>query len=148
MNDLKLNAQSLAFVTSSLSKLADSGDTYRISVKKWRERRSLSQNSLLHKWCGELSSYLIASGRKDSSPEFCKDLLKHSFLGYEQKTMTDCTTGEKTVISSLRHTSELDTGEMYHFMCLVDRWCVSIGLMLTIPESSEYQQLKGKENES
>jgi len=146
MDDLKLNSQSLSSVISALAKIALSGDSYRVSVKKWRESRTISQNSLLHKWIGELSTYLISSGRKDASPEFCKDLLKHSLLGYEKKIMTDCVTGEKTEISSLRHTSNLDTGEMYHFMCLVDNWCVSIGLMLTVPESSEFKKLKDNEN--
>jgi len=29
---------------------------------------------------------------------------------------------------------------------LVDNWCVSIGLMLTVPESSEFKKLKDNEN--
>ena len=57
MNDLKLNAQSLAFVTSSLSKLSDSGDTYRISVKKWREKRSLSASAQYYVWLPVIAKF-------------------------------------------------------------------------------------------
>ena len=122
-------------------------DTFpvKITVSDSFRQRTINQNSLFHSWASQLSEYLIAKGRKDSSPEFCKDLLKHSLLGYETKIMTDCITGLKTEISSLRHTSDLKTGEMFHFMELVDRWCISIGLMLTTPDNSEYKKLKDEE---
>ena len=148
MKDFKLDKGNMASVLQFISKMVtESGKTYRVSIKEWRDSRSLSQNALSHKWYGELSVYLINKGRKDSNPEFCKDLMKHTFLGYEVRVMTDAITGVKTEVSQLKHTSGLDTGEMYHFMCLVDNWAVSIGCMLTVPDGSQYAALKANEHE-
>ncbi|EOR7976825.1 DNA base-flipping protein YbcN, partial [Escherichia coli] len=46
---------------------------------------------------------------------------------------------------SLRHTSDLDTGEMYVFLCKVEAWAMNIGCHLTIPQSCEFQQLRDKQ---
>ncbi|TGD08911.1 hypothetical protein DXT70_22850 [Escherichia coli] len=45
----------------------------------------------------------------------------------------------------LRHTSDLDTGEMYVFLCKVEAWAMNIGCHLTIPQSCEFQQLRDKQ---
>ncbi|MDK7967291.1 hypothetical protein QP654_19255, partial [Escherichia coli] len=54
-------------------------------------------------------------------------------------------TGEITTIQSLRHTSDLDTGEMYVFLCKVEAWAMNIGCHLTIPQSCEFQLLRDKQ---
>jgi hypothetical protein len=100
---------------------------------------------LSHVWYEEISEYLIASGRTDATKEWVKRNLKKTFLGYEDVEYTDFTTGEKTVERQLRHTSDLDTGDMHHFMCQVERWCAQFGLVLTIPQSSEFQVLRDKQ---
>jgi len=142
MQELKLTLSNLGEVFNQLTKIAQSSNKpYRLTVKLWRESRSINQNNLFHKWVGELSKYLIAGGRADSSPKFCKNLLKHTFLGYEQVERVNAKTGERVVIESLKHTSDCDTGEMTHFMNKCYEWCVSIGLLLTIPEDSEYAKL-------
>ncbi|MCL5592660.1 hypothetical protein M5Y58_23805, partial [Enterobacter roggenkampii] len=51
----------------------------------------------------------------------------------------------KTIELELRHTSDLDTGDMHHFMCQVEDWCAQFGLVLTIPQSSEFQVLRDKQ---
>ena len=148
MHEFKLTLSSLGWLITELTKLLQSTNkTYRVSVKEWRESRSLNQNALFHKWVGELSKYLIAGGRADSSPKFCKELLKHTFLGYEQVERVNAKTGERVAISSLKHTSDCDTGEMTHFMNKCYEWCVSIGLLLTIPEDSEYAKLMERQCE-
>ncbi|MGM1296894.1 hypothetical protein ACS0TU_11725, partial [Enterobacter hormaechei] len=38
-----------------------------------------------------------------------------------------------------------ETGEMYIFLCKVEAWAMNIGCHLTIPQSSEYQQLRDKQ---
>jgi hypothetical protein len=53
--------------------------------------------------------------------------------------------GEVTSVQSLRHTSELETGEIYIFLCKVESWAMNIGCHLTIPQSCEYQQLRDKQ---
>ncbi len=74
-----------------------------------------------------------------------KDALKHTYLGYETKELVDVVTGEITTIQSLRHTSNLDTGEMYVFLCKVEAWAMNIGCHLTIPQSCEFQLLRDKQ---
>lgn len=77
--------------------------------------------------------------------ERLKDALKHTYLGYETKDLVDVVTGDITTIQSLRHTSDLDTGEMYVFLCKVEAWAVNIGCHLTIPQSCEFQLLRDKQ---
>ncbi|SQS41494.1 DLP12 prophage; DNA base-flipping protein [Escherichia coli] len=52
---------------------------------------------------------------------------------------------EITTIQSLRHTSDLDAGEMYVFLCKVEAWAMNIGCHLTIPQSCEFQLLRDKQ---
>ncbi|SRY20954.1 DLP12 prophage; DNA base-flipping protein [Escherichia coli] len=70
---------------------------------------------------------------------------KHTYLGYETKDLVDVVTGDITTIQSLRHTSDLDTGEMYVFLCKVEAWAMNIGCHLTIPQSCEFQLLRDKQ---
>ena len=96
-------------------------------------------------WMGEISEYLINSGRTDATPEWVKRNLKKTYLGCEEVTYTDFITGEKTTIWEPRHTSDLDTGEMHIFLVKVEMWCAQFGLVLTIPNGCEYQQLRDKQ---
>ncbi|EYE03410.1 putative phage protein [Escherichia coli 1-110-08_S4_C1] len=111
----------------------------------WREKRSLSQNALSHMWYSEISEYLISRGKTFATPAWVKDALKHTYLGYETKDLVDVVTGDITTIQSLRHTSDLDTGEMYVFLCKVEAWAMNIGCHLTIPQSCEFQLLRDKQ---
>ncbi|HBR4529137.1 YbcN family protein [Enterobacter roggenkampii] len=142
---IKLHRGNLNAINQHLQSLLNDGQCFRLQLKPWREKRSLSQNSLSHVWYEEISAYLIASGRTDATKEWVKRNLKKTFLGYEDVEYTDFTTGEKTVERQLRHTSDLDTGDMHHFMCQVERWCAQFGLVLTIPQSSEFQVLRDKQ---
>ncbi|MCI1898542.1 MAG: YbcN family protein [Enterobacter sp.] len=142
---IKLHAGNFAAISNIIREQLATGKPLRLQVKEWREKRSLSQNSLSHVWYEEISEYLIASGRTDATKEWVKRNLKKTFLGYEDVEYTDFTTGEKTVERQLRHTSDLDTGDMHHFMCQVERWCAQFGLVLTIPQSSEFQVLRDKQ---
>ena len=60
-------------------------------------------------------------------------------------SVTDTAGGEVTTVQSLRHTADLETGEMYIFLCKVEAWAMNIGCHLTIPQSCEYQQLRDKQ---
>lgn len=46
--------------------------------------------------------------------------------------------------ANLRHTSELEAGEIYIFLCKVEAWAMSIGCHLTIPQYCKYQRLRDK----
>lgn len=142
---VRLHKSNFAAIGKQLEPLLASGDCFRLIIKPWRESRSLSQNALAHMWLDEISAYLIKRGKSFATPEWVKDALKHSYLGYEEREMTDVITGEKTMIRSLRHTSDLDTGEMHFFLTQVEGWALNIGCRLTIPEDSEYAQLRAKQ---
>ena len=106
-----------------------------------RKARSLSQNALSHMWYSEVSRWLVGKGKDFATPEWCKDALKNTFLGVEDVFHTDVVTGVSTRRQELRHTSKLDVGEMKLYLDLVYHWCLDRGLMLTIPEGCQYQEL-------
>ena len=142
---IKLHRGNLGAITQHLKPLLESGKCFRLQLKDWREKRSLSQNSLLHMWLAEISEYLIKSGRTDATPEWVKRNLKKTYLGCEEVTYTDFITGTKETTWEPRHTSQLDTGEMHIFLCKVEAWCAQFGLALTIPNGCEFQQLRDKQ---
>lgn len=142
---IKLHAGNFAAVGKLLQEQLETGKPLRLQVKEWREKRSLSQNSLLHMWLAEISEYLINSGRTDATPEWVKRNLKKTYLGCEEVTYTDFISGEKTTMWEPRHTADLDTGEMHIFLVKVEMWCAQFGLALTIPNGCEYQQLRDKQ---
>ncbi|ELY4607645.1 YbcN family protein [Cronobacter turicensis] len=142
---VRLHKTNYAAIGQQLQPLLEDGECYRLIIKPWRDSRSLSQNALAHLWFEEISDYLTKRGKAFASPAWVKDALKHSYLGYEEREMTDVITGEKTTIRSLRHTSDLDTGEMHFFLTQVEGWALNIGCRLTIPEDSEYAQLRAKQ---
>lgn len=111
VDGIKLHRGNFAAIGHQIQPLLDAGQCLRLQVKPWREKRSLSQNSLLHMWLSEISEYLIKSGRTDATPEWVKRNLKKTYLGCEEVTYTDFITGEKTTTWEPRHTADLDTGE-------------------------------------
>ncbi|KZQ55004.1 YbcN family protein [Klebsiella aerogenes] len=142
---IKLHSGNFSAIGKILQEQLSDGKCLRLQVKEWREKRSLSQNALSHMWYAEISEYLITRGKTFATPEWVKDAMKHTYLGYESKDRVDVMSGEVTTVQSLRHTSELETGEMYIFLCKVEAWAMNIGCHLTIPQSCEYQQLRDKQ---
>ncbi|EPR9084307.1 YbcN family protein [Cronobacter dublinensis] len=142
---VRLHKTNFTAIGHQLLPLLESGESYRLVVKPWKEKRSLSQNALAHMWFSEISQYLIKSGRADATPEWVKRNLKKTYLGCEEVTYTDFITGTKETTWEPRHTSCLDTGEMHHFLCQVEGWCAQFGLALTIPVGCEFQQLRDKQ---
>ncbi len=143
---VRLHKSNFLAVGQQLLPLLESGYCYRLILRPWKEKRSLSQNSLIHMWFGEISEYLIKFGRIDATPDWVKRNLKRTYLGCEQITYTDFVTGEKVTSYEPRHTSSLDTGDMHFFLNQVEQWCAQFRLALTIPHGSEYQKLKDNQN--
>lgn len=110
--------------------------------------RSLPQNSLFHKWCGEIAGFFVAMGKttfatgKPMDAANMKRNLKQTFLGEEEIEDIDLRTGEIVKRSELRHTSDLDKGEMQAFMTCVDKWAMEHGIYLSHPEDSEYMRMQ------
>jgi len=145
VQDFCLHKSTLGQFTKSIFELISSGKPYRVKISEWHDKRSLPQNSPQHIWYAELSVYIIKRGKSFASPEWVKDALKHTYLGYEEREMVDVVTGEKTVMLSLRHTADLDTGEMHFYLNQVEEWVLNIGCRLTVPADSQYNQLKNKQ---
>lgn len=143
---IRLHRSNFNAVGQQILPMLDSGETYRLIIKPWREKRSLNQNALSHMWYSEISDWLIRRGKDFASPEWVKDAMKHTYLGYVEREMVDVVTGETTVIRSLRHTSDLDTGDMHFYLTQVEGWALSLGCKLTVPADSEYMNLKEKQN--
>lgn len=146
MQDFCLHKSTLGQFTRLIFDLVSSDKKYRIKLSEWRDQRSIPQNSLQHMWYAELSAYLIKRGKAFATPEWVKDAMKHTYLGYEAREMVDVITGDRTQIQTLRHTSNLDTADMHHYLTQVEGWALNVGCRLTIPADSEYQKLKDKQN--
>jgi hypothetical protein len=123
------------------------GGPVSVQVKS-HSKRSMSQNSLSWVWYGEISRWLRSIGDQYSyaTPDWVHEAMKHTFLGYEDVTMVDVITKERTTTSRLRGTSNLDVGSFKLYLDLVYNLALSKGLLLTIPEDSEYRKLCNQEN--
>jgi predicted ATPase len=116
--------------------------------------RSLSQNALFHKWCGEAASFFVRMGKatfSSGAPMDDKNMkrnLKQTYLGDEVIRDVNLLTGEITERHELRHTSKLDKGEMNSFMTCVDKWAMEHGIYLTHPEDSEYMKFQRDQGEA
>ncbi|MEX5853589.1 recombination protein NinB [Providencia huaxiensis] len=124
-----------------LKEVLATNQPHRIIIKPWKNRRSLSQNSLSHMWYAEISKHLCNNGSKHTD-ESVKEMMKHTFLGYELTEMVNAVTGDIEQIRTLRKTSKLDTGEMFFYMEQVECWAVDICCFVTIPKESQYMKLK------
>ncbi|HEL8054143.1 TPA: hypothetical protein U0D20_004620 [Escherichia coli] len=132
---------------SLLKELISTGKRYRVVITDWKDRRSISQNSLSHMWYAEISRYLISRGHSQWTETFTKDAMKHAFLGYEKREVIDVSTGEVVEVSELRKTSMLSTGDMHFYLSRIEAWARDIGCLLTIPDNSEYRKLKEQQVE-
>ena len=116
--------------------------------------RSLPQNALFHKWCAEIAAFFVSMGKTTFATGAAmnevnmKRNLKQTFLGEEEIEDIDLRTGEITKRSELRHTSDLDKGEMHAFMTCVDKWAMEHGIYLSHPEDSEYQRMQREMGEA
>jgi len=144
---IRLTSQNFITVSESISEDLRRGRSFRLRLEPWSERRTLSQNALFHVWMKELSDFLIKRGRSQCSPEWCKDAMKFTFLGFETNTYTDVKTGAQIERESLRMTSKLRASEMHHFMTQVQSWSLDIGCFLKVPATSEFFELSRKQEE-
>lgn len=110
--------------------------------------RSLPQNALFHMWCEEIARFFVRMGKTTFATGAPMDAanvkrnLKLTFLGEETIRDINLKTGAVTERLELRHTSQLDKGEMHSFMTCIDNWAQEHGIYLPHPEDSEYQRMK------
>ena len=134
MKDFKLTISSLGYFIAELTKLVSSSPnkSFRVSVKLWRESRSLSQNNLYWRWLTEISKQWDVS----NDPEILHEVFKKYYC--PEKVINEHV--------SIKSTKKLDVGEMHFYLNKIESFCLDRGFKITIPDNSEYQQLKEKQN--
>jgi hypothetical protein len=143
VKDFKLTLNSLGDFVAELAKLLTNNDrSYRISVVEWREKRSLSQNSLYWKWLDEINTQnpLKVNGSKIQGPDLWHEVFKKYYC--PAKLITN---GSQSI--EVKSTKILDVGEMTFYLNKIENWCIDRGIKLTMPESSEYYQLMENQNQ-
>ena len=103
-----------------------------IEVKRYRAKRSVSQNSLFHAWAG-----LIAR-RKDCDKDYIKLTLKLTFglIDYQ----TNPITGELKAWP--RSTTKYSTEEMAILLSKVEVWAINEGISLPLMGCEEYENYR------
>lgn len=141
----------LSQVPAFIKSLTERGFPLRVRVMK--ARRSLDQNALFHMWCEEAAQFFVAMGKTHfasgapMNKENVKANLKATFLGTEPREYIDLTTGEARIQEEVRHTADLDKGEMCAFLTCIDRWAQEYDIPLTHPADSEYAQYMREQGE-
>ena len=148
VKEFKLTFSSIGYFVQEITKLLteNPNKSFRLTVKVWRESRSLNQNSLQHVIYGEVSKYLISKGRDDWCTKTTKKNLKNKYLGWVSEEFTDVETGEITIKETLKHTSDLDVGDSYIYTTNILDFADNIGCEIKIPENCEYRILQEQQN--
>lgn len=141
MFEIKLTTGSFHWTVDELKKLIESGKAYRLTAVEWRDKRSLSQNAMYWAWLDEINKQnpLRVDGSAIQGRELWHEVFKKFYCPEKQIT------NGKTVLS-IKSTKMLDVGEMTFYLNKIEAWCMDRGVMLSIPESSEYYQLMKSQN--
>ena len=62
-NGVRLHKSNLNAIGQRILPMLDSGETCRLIIKPWREKRSLNQNALSRLWDSKLSDWLIGTAK-------------------------------------------------------------------------------------
>ena len=129
MKDYKLELSSLGFFIAELTKMItlNNGKAWRVTIKGWRESRSLSQNSLYWKWLGEIVNQWDVT----DDTEILHEIFKKYYC--PEKVINEHIT--------IKSTKKLDTGEMHFYLNKIELFCIDRGYTITIPAQCEYADL-------
>ena len=111
-----------------------------IKFERYSDPRTISQNKLFHKWCDQMSKHFIKR-IETATKENIKMMMKQRFLG-----TYDIVIGKTVIEGQVKASSKLTKGEMVHFMDNVYHWAKDNGVLLIVPEDSEYQRMKQKQD--
>jgi len=113
-----------------------------VTVEVKAGKRSKSQNDLYWEWLSDLSDYINSKKGTDVSKDDMHDYMRHKYLGYDQPKKI----GSVEVRERLKTTTQLTTGEMFHYMSEIDAYAASIGLMLPRPDDCQYERNRRKQD--
>lgn len=121
-----------------------------IKAEVYNEKRTLSQNALSHVWYKVICEHVNSKGYSlinvdtgeaiPFTPDDVKEEMKRQILGVKKFKHRD------RIIEKVPSTSKLKTGEMHDYMNKLYHRCLGLGLILPIPEDSQYQKLEDKQN--
>jgi len=142
MKDIKLTITSIKYLVQELTKLVaeNKNKTYRVSIKEWREKRSLDQNSTYWLWLNEINRQapLKIEHSNVKGAELWHEVFKKYYC-----PVKNITNGEKNL--PVKSTKLLDVGEMTYYLERIENWCIDRGITLPISEDSDYFKLIQKQ---
>lgn len=139
-NDLRLNKNNKSHIYQILDGIVEfSPKDLRVTVKAWRDKRSVSQNALLWMWLTEIATSINSIIGDSYSKEDLHEYYKALFCPAKKKIIL----GKQVTIKS---TKLLDRGEMYHYLSLIEQDAIAKGIKLTEPMGSEYHAIKWGQN--
>lgn len=139
MIKIKLTASNADYELAKIKAMAQDTDL-TVEVRQYKKTRSLNQNALYWIWLKKISESLIPHDGK-CDPDIWHEYFKLQFCPVKVVRIPQGNPINK------RSTSILDKGEMQYYMNLIYQWSVNSGLLLPVPENSEYMRLESKQNE-
>ncbi|HDN2618829.1 TPA: hypothetical protein ACTY1O_001284 [Enterobacter hormaechei] len=128
---IRLHKSNFSAIGQQIQPMLESGDCYRLIIKPWKDKRSLSQNALLWMWNGDVASAVNHHSASKLTEEDLHEFLKDMFCPAKPVTVL----GDTKMVKS---TKLLDTEEMTFYLLRIEVWCAERGIKLRIPANSEY----------
>ena len=142
MIELKITLANLGLLITELTKaLQATGKPHRVTIRQWKESRSLSQNALYWKWLTEINKQApLQCDAKISGAEMWHEVFKKYYCPAKSVKNNHAEI-------AIKSTKSLDVGEMTHYLNKIENWCMDRGVMLTIPHDSQYYRLMEKQSQ-
>ncbi len=135
---IRLHKSNFNAIGQQIQPMLESGDCYRLIIKPWKEKRSLSQNSLMWLWNGDVATAVNLHSSNKLTEEDLHEFLKDMFCPAKPVTVLGVT-------KMVKSTKLLDTEEMTFYLRRIEVWCAERAIKLRIPANSEYHA-KGHDN--
>lgn len=135
---VRLHKSNFNAIGQQIQPMLESGDCYRLIIKPWKEKRSLSQNSLMWLWNGDVATAVNLHSSSKLTEEDLHEFFKDMFCPAKPVTVLGVT-------KMVKSTKLLDTEEMTFYLRRIEVWCAERGIKLRIPANSEYHA-KGHDN--
>ena len=107
-----------------------------IEIKEHKAKRSLSQNALYWVWLDYMAKH-FSKKVPSCTDEQMHDLMRHKFLGYEDKTI-----GRTEIKGQLASTKKLEVAAMSEYMMKIEAWAAEHGCLLPVVACKAYQDYR------
>lgn len=76
---IRLHKSNFSAIGQQIQPMLESGDCYRLIIKPWKDKRSLSQNALLWMWNGDVASAVNRHADSKLTEEDLHEFMKDMF---------------------------------------------------------------------